>query len=48
MQDPFVLGLGVLRSIQSGSMHSGLQLPDLFFLLGHLKNGCFSIPCSII
>jgi hypothetical protein len=48
MQDPFVLGLGVLRSIQSGNMHSGLQLPDLFFLLGHLKNGCFSIPCSLI
>ena len=48
MQDPFVLGLGVLRSIQNGSMHSGLQLPDLFFLLGHLKNGCFSVPCSLI
>jgi hypothetical protein len=29
-------------------MHSSLQLPDFFFLLGHLKNGCFSIPCSLI
>jgi hypothetical protein len=48
MQDSFVLGPGVLRSIQSRGMHSGLQLPDLFFLLGHLKNGCFSIPCSLI